>query len=126
MSGPSLVIGDKYKDRTGTVWTVNDRWELYLGDPAHSASWSRIERTYGPLVEAEDDPVDHPPHYQTATGLEAIDVIEAFFADNYHLGNVFKYLARAGKKGNAVEDLHKAAWYVSREISRLEAEGGAA
>ena len=62
--------------------------------------------------------VDHPDHYQTSAGLEAIDVIEAFFHDNFHLGNTFKYLARAGKKGDYVEDLEKAAWYLQREISR--------
>ena len=62
--------------------------------------------------------VDHPDHYQTSTGLEAIDVIEAFFHDSFHLGNAFKYIARAGKKGDYVEDLEKAAWYLQREISR--------
>jgi len=66
--------------------------------------------------------VDHPPHYQTDSGLEAIDVIEAFFPDNYHLGNVFKYLARAGKKDDAVQDLCKARWYLERAIGRLEAD----
>ena len=62
--------------------------------------------------------VEHPDHYQTSTGLEAIDVIEAFFHDSFHLGNAFKYIARAGKKGDYVEDLQKAAWYLQREISR--------
>ena len=62
--------------------------------------------------------VEHPDHYQSPNGLEAIDVIEAFFHDNFHLGNVFKYLARAGKKGDYVEDLEKAAWYLQREIDR--------
>ena len=62
--------------------------------------------------------VDHPAHYQTGSGIEAIEVIEAFFPDSFHLGNVFKYLARAGKKGDYVEDLEKAAWYLQREIER--------
>lgn len=62
--------------------------------------------------------VDHPDHYQTPNGLEAIDVIEAFFHDSFHLGNVFKYLARAGRKGDYVEDLQKAKWYLQREIDR--------
>ena len=66
--------------------------------------------------------VDHPDHYQTSTGLEAIDVIEAFFHDNFHLGNVFKYIARAGRKGDYVEDLQKAAWYLQREIDRHATE----
>ena len=62
--------------------------------------------------------VEHPDHYQTSAGLEAIDVIEAFFHDNFHLGNAFKYLARAGKKGDYVEDLRKSIWYLQREIDR--------
>ena len=62
--------------------------------------------------------VDHPDHYQTSAGLEAVDVIEAFFHDNFHLGNAFKYLARAGKKGDYVEDLRKSIWYLQREIDR--------
>lgn len=62
--------------------------------------------------------VDHPDHYQTPNGLEAIDVIEAFFHDNFHLGNVFEHIARAGRKGDYVEDLQKAAWYLQREIGR--------
>ena len=62
--------------------------------------------------------VEHPDHYQTSTGLEAIDVIEAFFHDNFHLGNAFKYIARAGKKGDYVEDLRKSIWYLQREIGR--------
>ena len=63
------------------------------------------------------DMVNEPPHYKSG-GMEAIDVIEAFFADDFHLASAFKYLARAGKKGDYVEDLQKAAWYLQREISR--------
>ena len=62
--------------------------------------------------------VSNPRHYQTESGIEAIEVIEAFFPDSFHLGNVFKYLARAGKKGDRLEDLRKAAWYLQREIDR--------
>ena len=64
------------------------------------------------------DMVNSPKHYQTESGLEAIDVIEAFFNNSFHLGNAFKYLARAGKKGNYAEDLRKSIWYISRELDR--------
>lgn len=66
------------------------------------------------------DPIN-PGHYRSG-GMEAIDVIEAFFPDSFHLGNAFKYIARAGKKGDAIEDLQKSVWYVQREIARLEAQ----
>ena len=60
--------------------------------------------------------VDHPAHYQTESGLEVIDVIEAFNLD-FHTGNAVKYILRAGKKSNEIEDLQKANWYLLRRIS---------
>jgi hypothetical protein len=65
------------------------------------------------------DPINCPPHY-TATKIEPIDVIETWGL-GYRLGNVIKYIARAGRKGDAVQDLEKAAWYLNREIERRRA-----
>jgi hypothetical protein len=65
------------------------------------------------------------PHYNS-NGIEAIDVIEAFEL-GFSLGNVIKYVLRAGRKGDALEDLEKAAYYLDREIDKLETqaeEGG--
>ena len=64
------------------------------------------------------DPVNHPPHY-TAGGIESIDVIEAFDL-GFCLGNAIKYVLRAGRKGDGVEDLRKARWYIDREIAKRE------
>ena len=64
------------------------------------------------------DMINSPPHYKRG-GLECIDVIEAFGL-GFHLGNVAKYLLRAGHKGDALDDLRKAAWYLRREIERRE------
>ena len=60
--------------------------------------------------------VNHPAHYK-ANGLEAIDVIEAFGL-GFCLGNTVKYILRAGRKADRVEDLKKARWYLDREIAR--------
>ena len=63
-----------------------------------------------------------PEHYQgmyQGTTIEAIDVIEAFDLA-FNLGNALKYIVRAGKKGDKIEDLHKASYYISREILKLE------
>ena len=67
-------------------------------------------------MPADHDPVNHPSHYTTGR-FETIDFIEDK-ALPYHLGNVVKYLVRAGKKANAdeIEDLEKAAWYLNRYI----------
>lgn len=62
--------------------------------------------------------VDHPQHYRSG-GIEAIDVIEAFGL-GFNLGNVAKYVLRAGRKADALEDLMKAQWYLNREIARME------
>ena len=60
------------------------------------------------------DLVNSPPHYKVG-GMETIDFIEAKQL-NYNLGNVVKYITRADHKGNRVEDLKKAKWYLEREI----------
>jgi len=60
--------------------------------------------------------VDHPKHYNThSSGIECIDVIEEF---PYNVGAAIKHLWRAGLKGERLEDLEKAAWYIQREIER--------
>lgn len=67
-------------------------------------------------------PVDHPPHYGGASNpYEAIKVIDAWQL-NFCLGNVVKYIARAGKKDPAklAEDLEKARWYLDHEIARVK------
>ena len=66
------------------------------------------------------DSVNHPPHYNRPGVPECDDVIEALNL-NFRLGNVLKYLWRAGvKPGDALTDLRKAAWYLLREIERRE------
>lgn len=65
------------------------------------------------------DDVDHPAHY-THSRIEVWDAIDAWGL-NYFLGNVVKYVARADRKGNAVQDLQKAAAYIAKEIERRRA-----
>lgn len=71
------------------------------------------------------DNVCHPAHYGGDTTYEAIKVIEAWQLD-FCLGNCLKYLCRAGKKGDELEDLRKAAWYLSRAIQQREQRKGTA
>jgi hypothetical protein len=69
--------------------------------------------------EVKEDMVNHPPHY-TVGGIETIDFIEAKDL-NYRLGNVVKYIVRAGHKdSDPLQDLQKARWYLDREIARVE------
>jgi len=66
--------------------------------------------------EPKVDPVNHPVHYKVG-GIETIDFIEAK-ALSYHLGNAVKYITRADHKGNRLQDLQKAKWYIDRAIER--------
>lgn len=65
------------------------------------------------------DIINSPAHYKAANGMESIDVIEVFGL-GFRLGNVVKYILRAGKKGDRLEDLKKARWYLDREIQWAE------
>ena len=78
--------------------------------------WQPPELLPMPDVRVVDN-VNHPPHYKTG-GIETIDFIEAKDL-GYHLGNVIKYVTRAKHKGNELEDLKKAQWYLERAIMQL-------
>jgi hypothetical protein len=71
-----------------------------------------------PASQAPDPAVDHPKHYN-AGKFEVIDVIEDWKL-GFVLGNSVKYIARANHKGNTLQDLEKAAWYLNYEIARLK------
>jgi translation initiation factor 2B subunit (eIF-2B alpha/beta/delta family) len=55
------------------------------------------------------------------TPYEAIKVIHAHNL-NFSLGNVVKYILRAGNKdpNTKIEDLKKARWYIEKEIEKCE------
>ena len=64
--------------------------------------------------------VDHPTHYGGEDNVyEAIKVIEAWGL-GFNLGNTIKYVSRAEKKSDTLEDLEKASWYINREIKKLK------
>ena len=69
------------------------------------------------------DVVNYPSHYihSTSEAYETIKVIEAWGLDkDFCLGNVVKYISRWDKKGDPVENLKKAQWYLNRKIDNLE------
>lgn len=68
-----------------------------------------------------NDPVNNPSHYNQ-NGIEVIDVIETYAKDDFRLANVIKYVCRAGYKGNKLQDLNKAQWYLNRCVQELEVE----
>jgi len=80
---------------------------------------------YGDVVKHPDHKikkewVNHPDHYGGKDNpYEAIKVIEAWEL-GFCLGNTIKYISRAGKKNNIVQELKKALWYLEREIKNQE------
>ena len=71
-------------------------------------------------TEAGGEAVSHPKHYTShPSGVECIEIAQHM---NFCIGNAVKYLWRHGQKDPSatVEDLHKAVWYIRKEIARLE------
>lgn len=62
------------------------------------------------------DMVNNPKHYNSnKSGVECIEVVEHM---SFNVGNAVKYLWRADDKGDPIENLRKAEWYVKREIEK--------
>jgi hypothetical protein len=81
-----------------------------------------VERNYEILFGHENDPINHPSHYNKGK-IEVID----FIADqklNFARGNAVKYVCRAGSKDpeKEIQDLEKAIWYIEHEIKMLKGE----
>ena len=74
------------------------------------------------------DNVNSPPHYTSSDAkcaacgcpIECIDITRHY---SFSIGNAIKYLWRAEHKGNAIEDLQKAHWYIQDEIEKRKNEG---
>ena len=70
-------------------------------------------------MNSNAEQVVKPDHYQGKGGLQAIDVIESFGL-GFSLGNVIKYVLRAGKKHDRLNDLEKAMEYLKYEIDNTK------
>jgi hypothetical protein len=103
------------KARKPKVSTASD---LIIAKRVHEISLGR-NRMMGAFTSTRplSDIVNSPAHYKVG-GIETIDFIEAKKL-GYNLGNVVKYVTRAGHKGNIKEDLEKARWYLNRELENL-------
>ena len=122
----------RYRVRGSRIWDSKTDTYSKLFTSRKAADYFRstgVRDTleFKPLSEWQDDkpesdPVNHPPHYQGK--VECIDAIEAALGDDGFVaccrGNAMKYIYRAGRKGESVEDLRKAAWYLDRAIKTLE------
>jgi hypothetical protein len=100
--------------------TYKSKERMQSSEPASAGSINNpsIVEVHFPIT-MESDPVNHPEHYKVG-GIETIDFIEGKNL-GYNLGNAVKYISRADHKGNRLQDLQKAAWYLNREIAKQQA-----
>lgn len=76
-------------------------------------------------VEQQSDMVNNPNHYANRQ-FEVIDVMKDTMTEErfkgYLEGCVTKYMMRWDKKGNPLQDLKKAQWYLNKLIKTIEGE----
>lgn len=117
IEGPKII---EVNNINAAGWYAADMDKLVgaLEELGNSIETRKCCLEFSETKEREKEAVDHPAHYNNhPSGIEAITIVEHF---NFNIGNAMKYLWRAGLKGDAVEDLKKAAWYANREIAKLE------
>lgn len=121
--GDRCMVGE----RPGTIASVFQDGEAevnFFDDTCGIFKWRQImpdTSSPPPPPPQHHEKVNHPAHYGGAENTyEAIKIIEAWNL-NFCLGNAIKYILRAGKKDkNHVQDLEKALWYLSRELSQFK------
>lgn len=125
MSNTKFKVGDRVRwvgegqQDTGVVRTTKPM----------KIEWDTLGEGYWPLIWndqwveqiEENDPVS-PNHYRFPGGAEVIQISEHLTSNG---GQAVQYVARATRldgqiKGNAIEDLEKAAFFIQREIDRLK------
>ncbi|MFE7313791.1 DUF3310 domain-containing protein [Streptomyces sp. NPDC057555] len=103
-------------------------WDVKISDPATSSivlfesemqliDWN-VDKGAGTPDGEAGEAIISPIHYTGFTnGAEVIDLAEHL---NFNRGCAVKYLCRAGRKDDELEDLLKALYYIKREIARME------
>lgn len=81
--------------------------------------WDEMGRRWISEEFKPNDMVNSPAHY-THGKWEVIEVLEEYFATEPLLWQVGKYILRHNHKGNSLQDLEKAAWYLNRKINKLK------
>jgi len=129
----TVDIAAHFETRYQNVYAVRRKMDTPMIAKAKKSNWEQLsllssdtpigvdvgglrltEVADGKVRWTKPDSVNSPAHYKIG-GIETIDFIEAKNL-GYNLGNVVKYITRADHKGNKLEDLRKAQWYLTRAI----------
>ena len=93
--------------------------KFHYDDETHTVKAVEVSDT--PVRSVQFDAVSKPSHYTEGRKYEPKDVIRDWDL-NFNLGNTVKYVARAGRKDDILQDLKKARQYLDFEIEYLEAQ----
>ncbi|WP_340376582.1 DUF3310 domain-containing protein [Streptomyces sp. SS7] len=123
VSKPGTKYAERFQDARAIVTKVVPEeafpYELTFAS-GETLGFSPQEISLFSADNSDNDPVNHPSHYTwLPNGIEVIDITQHF---NFNLGNALKYIMRAGRKGDATQDLQKAARYIEFELKRVEDE----
>jgi hypothetical protein len=116
--------GFREEARAGTDWpnpwdfqTITPSDEFGLATEEEEEEWRRQDVLH-------EDPVNHPSHYKSDSGIECIEAIRAALGHEgfvaYCRGNAMKYQWRCGDKGKPAEDLRKSAWYSNASADAID------
>ena len=113
----------KKVDENAPVISKTETTESYINSESAKDLFVSADNVKDLCVTTDKKPnritnaIDHPSHYNRGK-IEVIDFIEDQGL-SFHLGNVIKYVTRAGSKGDKLEDLKKARWYLDRYINEV-------
>jgi len=126
---PFKLTKDMHEEMLDSIKTLADTDTDDTVGPSHFAKGLRKRDVHlsnsegdapGPKDHQEvvvEDPIN-PSHYRRhPSGIECIEITRHL---NFNVGNAIKYIWRYQDKGDPVENLKKAQWYLDDEIRRLQ------
>lgn len=113
-------------DRDGMKFDINPCPEIVMTIDPESIKSQNLEKESEENI-SDIDEVNEPNHYQSSSGLECCEAIEAAVEDlqgvsAVYTGNIIKYAWRWNKKGTPIKDLKKIIKYCNMLIEHLESE----
>ena len=117
---PNSVVKELGRSEENYSYNINKTLDEPNTIPKYPSQEDIID--FNRKERCKKETINHPTHYGGEDNTyEAIKVIEAWDL-GFNLGNTIKYVSRAGKKLDILEDLEKASWYINREIKKLKNE----